>query len=188
MLPEAKFFPTDMYLPLRSSAISTSANPVTYVKVNSWLGADEYGGLITAPATDTPPTGNPDLAPFIPIAQQHRYAMVWLDTFTEQYQITASVSQSMFTPLDLTDIAELFVDRPADGVPIKAYYLKDNQGAVLQSAKEVDMRQLINVPDAVGYANPVTRHTRIRDNRELATRGVITVTSATLTVYGTIWN
>ena len=186
LAPETKFFSTDMYMPLRSSAIGTGANPSTKVKVNQWIYYLDEGQLSISPSMGGG-TGNPDLSAHIPSAQNHCYAVLWLDVYLNDFVVTTSTPQSMFTALDITDLQECIVDRPADGVPIKAFYLADNQASVVQRAEEVDLRQLINTPPLTGYANPVTHHTRIWGGRELIVRGTYAVTSATLTNYGMLW-
>lgn len=126
------------------------------------------------------------LASVNPASDMHRYAAAWLDTYLNVLEITTSTTQSLFTPLDSTDIQELVNERPPDAVPLKAFYLANNQGSVTQqAAKDVDLRQFMNMPAVHGFPNPVNYRERIHPDKQAVYHGTLTV-NATLTVLGKV--
>jgi hypothetical protein len=123
-------------------------------------------------AFDTPLEADKiDMESYIPAVDEHCYAAVWVDTFLNEDVVTTSVPQAMTTPLDATDLQELVVraasSRPPDGVPLKAFYLANNQGTLQQSSLEVDIRQHMDMPKAWGFPNVLSTLERIWPNRTL---------------------
>lgn len=119
-----------------------------------------------------------DLAAFIPTIDEHCYACVWIDTYTNTAVVTASVAQSMFTPLDATDIQELVADRPPDAMPLKAIYLSNAQATITQNVLDVDLRQFLSLPELWGFPNPVDHQERIRPKRNVTIQTTLTITSS----------
>lgn len=119
-----------------------------------------------------------DLTSYIPAVDNHRYAAVWTDTYGNAAEVTTSTTQSLFTPLDSTDIQELVTNRPPDAIPHKAFYLANNQGTVTQqAASDVDLRQFLNVPQLHGFTSPVSYRERIQPDRQVLFAGELMVTS-----------
>lgn len=110
-----------------------------------------------------------DLAPYVPIADMHCYAALWLDTYTNTITVTTSTAQALNVPLDLTDVQECAVLRPADAIPLKAFYLSDNQATIKQSALDTELRQILNAPHIWGFPNILSHIERVRPNRTLVT-------------------
>lgn len=110
-----------------------------------------------------------DLAPYVPIADMHCYAALWLDTYTNTVTVTTSTAQALDVPLDLTDVQECAVLRPADAIPLKAFYLSDNQATIKQSALDTELRQILNTPHIWGFPNLLSHIERVRPNRTLVT-------------------
>lgn len=127
-----------------------------------------------------------DLESYTPAVDEHRYAGVWLDTYTSQAEITASTTQSLFTPLDSTDVQETVTDRPPDAVPFRAIYLANNQGSVTQqSASDVDLRQFLNMPQLHGFPITINYRERIQPGRQVVYTGTVKVTKS-LEVLGSL--
>lgn len=108
-----------------------------------------------------------DTAPFNPGIDEWRYAIVWQDIYGAVGEVTASTTQSLFTPLDLTDINEAVVLRPPDAIPYKAFVLSNNGGTLRQSVSEVDLRQFLQTPQIWGFPNPVVYRERIHPGRQV---------------------
>jgi hypothetical protein len=118
-----------------------------------------------------------DLSSYVPATDMHRYAAVWLDTYGNVAEVTTSTTQSLFAPLDSTDIDELVVNRPPDAIPHKAFYLSNNQGTVTQqAASDVDLRQFLNMPQLHGFTSPVNYRERIQPDRQVLFAGELVVT------------
>jgi len=108
-----------------------------------------------------------DLASFIPTLNAHRVVVVWLDTYTKVISATASTTQATTSPIDITDYEECFAQRPADSIPAGSYYLFNAQVTIDSRSIGLDMRQLINIPDPLGYKNPLDYKARVRPNRTM---------------------
>lgn len=135
--------------------VDSNSYPVSGMKVNvrEWLYVLPDGtlGLWRGTTAST----HIDLTSSIPATtDHHRYAMLFFNTTLHQagsfpIQVTVSTSQSSITsPLDSTDLQECLTARASAAcVPIKAYYLKQGMTVVGNAARDVDMRQFLNVPD-----------------------------------------
>jgi hypothetical protein len=153
-----------------ASAVATAATASTLVMVKKFR---HYVGN-TLQAFDTPLQADKiDLASYIPAADQHCYAAVWIDTYTNTAVVTTSVAQATSAKLDATDLQELVVraasSRPADGIPLKAFYLSNDQGTITQSSLDVDLRQWLDNPVAWGFPTTLTTLERVRPGYTLVT-------------------
>lgn len=114
-----------------------------------------------------------DLSSYIPATDMHCYAAVWIDAYTNLPVVTTSVAQATTSPLTAADLQELVVrtasSRPADGIPLKAFYLANDQGTITQSARDVDLRQFLDNPQALGFPNVLETLERVWPNRTLVT-------------------
>jgi hypothetical protein len=126
-----------------------------------------------------------DLAPYMPAADMHRYALVWKDAYGNIGEVTTSTTQSLFMPLDINDINEAVAQRPPDAVPYKAFVLANNGGTLTQNVQEVDTRQFMNVPQTWGFPNPVAYRERIHPDRQVLYAGSLVVTGS-LEVLGSL--
>lgn len=127
-----------------------------------------------------------DAQPYVPATDMHRYVAVWTDTYRNVAELTTSTTQSLFTPLDSTDIQEVVNERPPDAIPHKLIYLSDDQGTVRQqAASDVDVRQFLNTPPIHGFPNPVTYRERIHPDRQVLVAGSLVIT-ASLEVLGSL--
>jgi hypothetical protein len=108
-----------------------------------------------------------DLESYVPGTNEHRYAAIWIDTYTNTPTVTTSTTQPLDEPLDYTDIQELVTGRPADAMPLKAFYLSDDQSTLRQTAREVDLRQHMATPTPWGFPHALTSLERVRPNYTL---------------------
>lgn len=155
---ESIYHTTDSYIPLLSLPVATETTASLKVTTQQWLYDNDNGDLVFF---------NPQyadqlsLASLIPAAGYHRYIVVWLDTYTNTLSATASTSTSMFTALTTADILECDTTRPADSVPLKAYYLANNPTTLRADYKHVDLRQMINTPNLLGHENTIGHNVRV---------------------------
>ncbi len=151
-------------------SVATSATSSTLVMVKSfrYYVGNTFGVFETPFEAD-----KPDLDPYIPSAGNHCYAGLWIDTYTNLPVVTTSIPQAITTPLDATDLQELIVrvasSRPADGVPLKAFYLANGQTTIKQSVDDVDIRQMLDNPHTWGFPNVLTTLERVWPNMTLIT-------------------
>lgn len=161
-------------------AVATAATTSTRVMVKSF----RHYVNNTFQVADTPLLADkPDLASYIPAVDEHCYAAVWLDTYLNTFVITTSVTQSLFTALDATDIQELVTDRPPDAIPLAAFYLSNAQTTIQQNVLDVDLRQFLVTPTVWGFPIEIDYQERIQPNRHVTTSGMVT-TISTLTNLG----
>ena len=160
----------------QASAVATSVTTSFRVMVKSFR---HYTGNVFKTFSTPLQADKINLSSYVPAANMHCYAAVWIDTYTNTAVVTTSVSQSLFTPLDETDLQELIVrtasSRPADGIPLKAFYLSNGQSTIQQSALDVDLRQWLDNPMPWGFPNVLNTLERVRPNRTLVT-GPYTIT------------
>jgi hypothetical protein len=187
LAPEARVVQTaDNYVPLRADAVGNGANPSALVKVNQWL--YDVGDGTLGYFEGTPLQADKvDLTTYIPAAQEHRYAILWHDAWLQKQGddplvVTQSTAISIFTPLTPTDVAECFDERPADGTPIRAFYLANGATTVVQSFRHIDMRQMINTPRLWGFPTTITHHERIWAARQVVAYDNVSITTGTLDV------
>ena len=166
-----------------ASAVASTITDSFLVTVKKFR---HYTGNVIA-AFETPLEADKiDLSSYIPAADMHCYAAVWIDTYLNQAVVTTSVTQSIYTPLDETDIQELVVraasSRPPDGTPLKAFYLANNQGTLKQSTLEVDLRLWLYNPPVHGFPSTLTTLERVRPGYTLVTGPYTTSGVGALTV------
>lgn len=154
-----------------ASAVGNSTTPSTLVTVKK---IRHYTGGNLLQPFDTPLQADKiDLASYIPAADTHCYAMVWLDTYTNDPAVTTSVTQALSSPLSDADLQECVVrsasSRPPDAIPFKAFYLSNDQGSITQSDLDVDVRQWLDMPNVLGFPNVLTTLERIRANYTFVT-------------------
>lgn len=153
------------------NAVGNSTTPSTLVTVKK---IRHYtGGNLLQPYETPLQADKIDLASYIPAADTHCYAMVWLDTYTNDPAVTTSVTQALSSPLTDADLQECVVrsasSRPPDAIPFKAFYLSNDQGSITQNDLDVDVRQWLDMPNVWGFPNVLTTLERIRANYTLVT-------------------
>ncbi len=153
-----------------ANAVATSLTASTLVTVKSFRYL--IGNRFTV--YETPfEADKPDLSAYIPSADNHCYAGLWIDPYTNLPVVTTSIAQAITIPLNATDIQELVVrtasSRPPNGVPLKAFYLANDQGTIKQSAADVDIRQMLNMDALHGFPNLLTTLERVWPNYTLVT-------------------
>lgn len=136
---------------------------------------------------DTPlEADKPDLAAVIPIADEQAYATLWLDTYTGLTEAISSVAQSLDTPMEEEDLQETIFNasesRPPDAIPLKAFYLANNQTTITQNALDVDMRQLLDNPVLWGFPTDLKTRERVWPGYTLVTGSYTEVDAGSLTV------
>jgi hypothetical protein len=154
----------------------------TVVSVRSLLYDDNYGDLSLFDGTRRL-ADKIDLASFIPSAGNHRVVCLFLRTTDNTIQSYGSTTQSIATDLDLTDYQECFAQRDAESIPIQAYILQNAQSSISMLDSAEDLRQIFNMPQALGFPNPVDKNLIIRDGRTVRVCDDLTV-SANLTIAG----
>lgn len=166
-----------------ASAVATSATTSFLVMVKSLR---HYTGNVFKTFATPLQANKINLSSYVPAADMHCYAAVWIDTYTNTAVVTTSVSQSLFTPLDETDLQELIVrtasSRPADGIPLKAFYLSNGQSTIQQSALDVDLRQWLDNPVPWGFPTTLTTIERVRPGYTLITGAISASGVGALTV------
>lgn len=153
-----------------ASAVANSTTTSFLVTIKSFR---HYVGNLFQ-KVETPLAANKiNLSAYIPTTDQHCYAAVWIDAYTNLPVVTTSIAQATTSPLTAADLQELVVraasSRPADGIPLKAFYLSNSQGTITQSARDVDLRQLMDNPQVWGFPNVLTTLERVWPNRTLVT-------------------
>lgn len=163
-----------------ANAVATSLTDSFLVTVK-WF--RHYTGGNTFQAFETPLEADKiDLSSYIPATDMHCYAAVWIDTYTNTAEVTTSTPQALSSPLDDTDIQELVTDRPPDAMPLKAFYLANDQATLKQSADESDLRQHMSVPPVLGFPQTLNTRERVRPNRTFVIPGDSSVGSGSLTL------
>lgn len=125
------------------SYTTTNGGPSTDIGVRAWL-------YIRSGTLTGFPGARIDAASFIPSAGQHRVVTVFLKT-DNTLELIGSTAKSIVDPLTYTDDVQDTLDNATAGsVPIWAWILKDNQSAITDADKWLDLRNLINDPQAGG--------------------------------------
>lgn len=161
-------------------AVATSATDSTLLMVKSFR---HYVNNTFAVASTPLEADKIDVAAYIPATDMHCYVGIWLDTYLNEFVVTTSTAQSLFTPLDATDIQELVNDRPPDAIPLAAKYLANDSDTVTQSVLDVDLRQFLDTPPVWGFPSVIRYQERIQPERTVTTSGILINTSK-LTVLG----
>jgi hypothetical protein len=97
-----------------------------------------------------------DLAAYIPAADTHCIAIVWFDTYQQDYLVTASTAQALTSGFDSTDYDECYAQLlHNEYMPLVAYELSDAQTSVTDDNLLNDLRQFMNAPKVYGFPNPI---------------------------------
>lgn len=160
-------------------AVGTAATASTLLMVKSFR---HYVNNVFAIAETPLEADKIDVAAYIPAVDEHCYAGIWLDTYLNEFVVTVSTAQSLFTALDATDIAELVDDRPPDAIPLAAKYLANDSGSVTQSVLDVDLRQFLDTPAVWGFPTTIAYQERIQPTRQVVAYDSVSITTGILTV------
>ncbi|MGB1284982.1 MAG: hypothetical protein ACPG7F_00495 [Aggregatilineales bacterium] len=156
-----------------SLPVGTATTPSLKVQVGAYP-YFHYGTLQFFPGTGV--STHVDLTSYVPAAAQHRVAIVWGDTFSNGYSVTASTAKDIDDPIDSDDYDECVSQADAEAMPIRAYHLKNNQSAVTAEHLDNDLRQLWNVPQVYGFPTVLSsRKLRIRDGHQGLVKGNMTI-------------
>lgn len=147
-------------------AVATSATSSFLVTVKSFR---HYVGNVFQTFETPEQADKIDLSSYIPIAGEHCYAAIWIDTYTNTASVTTSTAQSILTPMDETDIQELVTGRPADAMPLKGFYLANGQASLMTTGQETDLRQHMDTPQLWGFPISSTLDERVRPGYALVT-------------------
>lgn len=166
-----------------ASAVATTTNTSFLVTVKKFR---HYTGNVFQTFGTDLQADKIDLSSFVPAVDMHCYAAVWIDTYANVSEVVASTAQSLFTPLDATDVQECVDNapgRPPDAVALKLFYLANNQGTITQqAASDVDVRQFLNMPTVWGFPTTLTTRERVRPGYTLVTGAVTPSGNGALTV------
>lgn len=160
-------------------AVGTAATVSTLLMVKSFR---HYVNNVFAIAETPLEADKIDVTAYIPAIDEHCYVGIWLDTYLNEFVVTVSTAQSMFTPLDATDIAELVDDRPPDAIPLAAKYLANDSSGVVQSVLDVDLRQFLDTPTVWGFPTTIAYQERIQPARQVVAYDSVSITTGILTV------
>ncbi len=144
--PLTKFMPTTAIVPLSSQPTTPES---LYVVVNSLIyqvGSTVYYFNASEDANGTP-KGKVNLTSYIPAADNHRLAGLFLSENNE-IVVSASTTQTMDIPIDLTDIQECVDNVTTGSIPASIWYLHDAQTVITQADFFLDRRDWINIPFA----------------------------------------
>lgn len=158
--PETKFVSLGQISLLMTRPVGNASNPSFLVNVQQ-LWYDHYNGIQKWRGTEIL-TDKVDLELFVPSAGNQCVVTLFLDTYDNSIQVTASTTQTIDTPIDKTDYDECFIQRNAETIPIGSYVLADAQAFIDSKSIALDMRQLINVPIPLGSPSLITTRQRIR--------------------------
>ena len=181
--PETKFVSLGQISLLMTRPVGNASNPSFLVNVQQ-LWYDHYNAINKWRGTEIL-TDKIDLEPFVPSAGNQCVVCLFLDTYNNSIQVTASTTQTIDTVIDKTDYDECFAQRNAETIPIGSYVLADDQAFIDSKSIALDMRQLINVPETLGYANPIEYRARLRSGQSLVNAGTLVVNN-TFDVLGTL--
>ncbi len=154
----------------------------TVVSVRSLLYDDNYGDLNLFEGTRRL-ADKIDLASYIPATGYHRVVCLFLDTVINEIKVYASTTQTIATDIVLEDYQECFAQRGAETIPIQAYILQNDQATISMLDSAEDLRQIFNMPQALGFPNPVNDNQIIRSGRSVTHAGDLTITG-NLTILG----
>lgn len=160
-------------------AVGTTATTSTLLMVKSFR---HYVNNVFAIAETPLEADKIDVAAYIPDADEQVYVGIWLDTYLNEFVATSSTVQSLFDPMDATDIQELVADRPPDAIPLAAKYLANASGNVVQSVLDVDLRQFLNTPHVWGFPTTIAYKERIQPVRQVVAYNSVDVTTGNLDV------
>lgn len=173
-----KFVNLDNVLRLKSVPVSRGYKDSTLVSVAQFI-YDHYGSYVAFNGTPLQ-ADKVDLASFVPSTGEHILVQLWLDTFNNTVQNTASTAKDInieFVQADY-DAAWLGSTRFQDWIPLQAYQINNSKGdvtTITQKELQRDHRQFVNMPDALGNENNLTINTRIRANRQFVVHDNITI-------------
>lgn len=175
--PYRQFVYTPNIVTFRSDSVATAEDTGLLVNLDQLFYVDAYGQWQhwngTAVGTHL------DLAPYVPGVDMHLYALIYLKTLENLAAIAISVAQSLFSPLDFTDIQECFDAADPEILPSRVYELANNQTTLIASpVRDIDLRQWVNVPARLGNPNPITRRERIRAGQQAIWHGELTISGA----------
>jgi hypothetical protein len=182
--PFRQFIYTPNIVTFRSDSVATAEDEALLVNLDQLFYVDAYGQWLqwngTAVGTHL------DLTSYVPDTDLHCYALVYLRTFENTPAVAVSTAQSLFTPLDFTDIQEAFDAADPESLPSRVYTLANNQDTLIASpVHDIDLRQWVNVPARLGNPNPIRRKERVRAEHQLVYHGTLTIIN-TLQVIGNV--
>lgn len=134
----------DKFVTLLSFSYTTTlGGPSTDIGVRAWL-------YIRSGTLTYFPGERIDAASFIPAAGAHRVVCVFLKT-DNTLELVGSTAKSIVDPLTYSaDIQECLDNATAGSLPVWAWILKDDQSAITDADKWLDLRNLVNDPLGVG--------------------------------------
>lgn len=157
-----------------ANAVANAVTESTLITVKSFR---HYVGNVFQTFATPDVDAKIDVVSVIPGEGEHCFVAVWVDTYTNDYEITSSTPQSTAEDLDETDIQECVSGRPPDAMPLKAFRLANAQTSVRQSSQESSLRQHMATPQLWGFPNVLTTRERVRPNHTLVT-GPFTLSGA----------
>jgi len=168
----------------QSRPVGTLNNPSTVVQVRKLWYDDGYGDINRWKGTELA-SEMIDLASNIPGADLHRIVVLFYDTFNDSIQITQSSTRAITDPIQKpVDYQECFLQRKAETMPIQAYKLGNIQSSIDITALDIDLRQFLNTPRALGFPNPIIKDQRIRSGRTVSIHGGLNITNGELHIIG----
>ena len=165
--PQSQFVRLKNIINFMCRPVGNNTTTSTLFGIQNWLYQDAYGDLSVYAGTPLQ-ADKIDIASYIPAADNHRIAVVFLRLVDESIQIFASVTQAQTTTLDITDYQECIAQSIIDeDVPIQAFVLADGATAIDMRDLGEDMRQFLNTRPPLGFENPVTRNRLLRNGQQM---------------------
>jgi len=164
--------------------VGNATDTSTLVSVRGMTYVDNYGDIHDLPETARQ-ADKIDLASYIPAAGYHRIVCVFARTIANTYQVTGSTAQLETSALDLTDFQECFDQADAETIPLGAFKLHNAQTTIDIRDFAEDLRQFVNMPQRLGFPDPVDKQQIVRSGQTQFIGGTLTVTD-TLIVEGTV--
>lgn len=155
----------------RISAVATDTTPSSNVTVNPFL--FEFDGAIY----DGGEAQSVDLSAYIPSAGDERLALIGKRANDNTVQVVQSATRTATTTrYDLSTIAALIDEFDDYVMPIQAVKLVGGATSVYERDLHQDLRQFMNVQQPRGFPISIARHVLLIDNYRVTTTGTHTLT------------
>lgn len=179
MSPENKQFWLRQAWDGRISAVATDTTPSSNVTINPFL------FLFDGVMYDGGEAQSVDLSAYIPSTGDERLALIGKRANDNTVQVIQSATRTATTTLyDLSTIAALIDEFDDYVMPIQAVKLVGGATSVYERDLHQDLRQFMNVQQPRGFPNPVTRHRLIAAGYQEQVHGKLYITTGKVHIDG----
>jgi hypothetical protein len=163
----------------RISAVSTDTTPSTNVTVNPFL--FEFDGAIY----DGGEAQTVDLSSYIPSTGDERLALIGKRANDNTVQVIQSATRTATTArYDLSTIAALIDEFDDYVMPIQAVKMVGGATAIYETDLHQDLRQFMNVQQPRGFPTVIKRHIKILADYQQMFKGSLSITTGSLDIQG----